>query len=292
MLENKNILLGVTGGIAAYKALELVRLLKKSGAQVHVIMTRAAQEFTGKISFEVLSENSMAQGVMVVPATANCVGKLAHGIADDALSTTLLAVTAPVLLCPSMNTRMYENPAVQKNLEILRNRGIHILEPDAGFLACKTTGKGRLPDPAVILDRFVGTLYANDLAGKRVLVSAGPTREPIDPVRYLTNHSSGKMGYAIARAAEQRGAKVTLVSGPVQIPAPHGVALVPVSTCEEMAGAMASHFDGSDIIIKENPWGKETAGTIFGGLCCRNQRHKSPCPCKNGKKEPGYDCCQ
>ncbi len=270
MLQNKGVLLGVTGGIAAYKALELVRLLKKNGASVHVVMTRSAQEFVGKLSFEVLSENpvltdlwtdaqsvvphidlaSMTQAAIVAPATANCVAKLAHGIADDALTTTLLAVTGPILVCPAMNTQMYENPAVQQNLDTLKNRGMFVLEPDAGFLACKAEGKGRLPDPAVILDRFCAALYPKDLAGKKILISAGPTRESIDPVRYLTNHSSGKMGYAIARAAEQRGARVTLVSGPVQIPAPHAVDMVPVCSCQEMAHAMTDHFDQAEIIIK------------------------------------------
>ncbi len=255
---------------SAYKALELVRLLKRAGAQVHVAMTRSAQEFVGKLSFEVLSEHSvltdlwtdsqsavphidlasMTQAAIVAPATANCAAKLAHGIADDALSTTLLAVTCPILLCPAMNTHMYENPAVQQNLETLKKRGIFVLEPDSGFLACKAEGKGRLPDPAVILDRFCAALYPKDLAGKKILISAGPTRESIDPVRYLTNHSSGKMGYAIARAAEQRGARVTLVSGPVQIPCPQAVELVSVCSCQEMADAMSDHFDQAEIIIK------------------------------------------
>ncbi len=270
MLKDKNVLLGVTGGIAAYKALELVRLLKRAGADVHVVMTRAALEFVGKMSFEVLSENpvltdlwdsantgvphidlaSRAQVAVIAPATANCAAKLAHGIADDALTTTFLAVTCPVLICPSMNTNMLENPATQNNLAILQEQGMEVLDPDSGFLACKVTGKGKLPDPAVIFDRLDALLYPKDLVGKRVLVSAGPTRESIDPVRYLTNHSSGKMGYAIARAAEKRGADVTLVSGVVQIPPPNAVNLVQVGSCREMAKAMEGHFDQADIIIK------------------------------------------
>ncbi len=270
MFENKNVLLGVTGGIAAYKALELLRLFKKAGADVHVVMTEAALKFVGKLSFEVLSENPVitdlwdngtssvphidlaanADIAVIAPATANSLAKLAHGIADDALSSTFLALTCPVLVCPSMNTHMYENPAMQDNLSILQDRGIHVLAPDSGFLACKVTGKGKLPDPAVIFDRTQALLYPKDLEGKRILVSAGPTRESIDPVRYLTNHSSGKMGYAIARASEQRGGQVTLVSGPVQIPPPQGVEILPVESCREMADAMGANFDRSDIIIK------------------------------------------
>ncbi len=242
-LQNKNILLGVSGGIAAYKSVELLRLLKKAGADVNVIMTDSAQKFVGKTTFEVLSENSVlsdlfldtqssvkhielaagADAAIIAPATANTIAKFAHGLADDALSTTLLAVTCPVMVCPSMNTDMYQNIRVQRNLDILEKDGWVILDPDSGILACKTVGAGRLPDPWFIFDRVEAMLVKKDLKGKNILVSAGPTVEPLDPVRFISNHSSGKMGYSIARAAERRGGMVTLVSGPVSLDAPVAV---------------------------------------------------------------------
>ena len=269
-LQNKNILLGVTGGIAAYKAVELLRLFKKAGAGVNVLMTDSAQKFVGKTTFEVLSENPVlsdlffdtessvkhielatrADAVIIAPATANTIAKLAHGIADDALSTTLLAVTCPVLICPSMNTDMYQNIRVQRNLDILEMDGWHILDPDSGVLACKTVGAGRLPDPWFIFDRVGAMLVKKDLKDKKILISAGPTVEPLDPVRFISNHSSGKMGYAIARAAEKRGGLVTLVSGPVNIDPPVGVECIDVQTCEEMAMQMLANLDQADIIIK------------------------------------------
>ncbi len=270
MLKNKNIILGVTGGIAAYKAVEILRLLKKANANVTVIMTDSAQEFVGKTTFEVLSENSVlsdlfldtessvkhidlavnADAVVIAPATANCIAKFAYGIADDALSTTLLAVTCPVMICPAMNSDMYQNIRVQRNLDILEEDGWHILDPDSGVLACKTTGPGRLPDPWFVFDRFVSMLVKKDLKDKKVLISAGPTVEAIDPVRYISNHSSGKMGYAIAKAAENRGAKVTLVSGPVSLDSPPEVERIDVESCEDMAKQMLKHLKESDIIIK------------------------------------------
>jgi phosphopantothenoylcysteine decarboxylase/phosphopantothenate--cysteine ligase len=269
-LCGKRILLGITGGIAAYKAVELLRLLKKAGAGVDVVMTEAALQFVGRTTCEVLSENpvitnlwtdsrtsvahidvaSSCDAAVIAPATANCIGKMAHAIADDALTTTLLAVTAPVMICPSMNTHMYENIRVQRNLDILEKDGMHILDPDAGALACKTTGAGRLPEPWFILDRIIHMLSPKDFAGRKVLVSAGPTLEPIDPVRYVSNHSSGKMGYAIARAAEMRGAQVTLVTGPVSLDPPVGVDTLQVQTCQDMADAMISQFPAADITIK------------------------------------------
>ncbi|MCD4718358.1 MAG: bifunctional phosphopantothenoylcysteine decarboxylase/phosphopantothenate--cysteine ligase CoaBC [Desulfobacula sp.] len=269
-LQNKNILLGVTGGIAAYKTVELLRLLKKAGANVNVIMTDSAQKFVGKTTFEVLSENPVlsdlffdtessvkhidlatrADAVIVAPATANILAKFAHGIADDALSTTMLAVTCPVIVCPSMNTNMYQNIRVQRNLDILEKDGWHILDPDSGALACKTVGAGRLPDPWFIFDRALAMLTKKDLSGKKILISAGPTVEAIDPVRFVSNHSSGKMGYAVAKAAEKRGAQVTLVSGPVTLESPVGVERFDVETCEEMADQMLANLDHSDIIIK------------------------------------------
>jgi len=269
-LQNTHILLGVTGGIAAYKSVELLRLLKKAGANVHVAMTDAALEFVGKTTFEVLSENPVLTNLwkdthgsvthidiatsidaaLIAPATANFIGKLAQAIADDALSTTMLAVTAPVMICPSMNSDMYQNIRVQRNLDILEQDGVHIIDPDAGVLACKTVGTGRLPEPWFILDRLIALLTRKDLLGRQVLITAGPTVEAIDPVRYISNHSSGKMGYAIARAAERRGARVILVSGPVHLDPPVGVEVIPVESCDEMARAVFSHLEASDIIIK------------------------------------------
>ena len=268
--KNLHILLGVTGGIAAYKSVELLRLMKKAGANVHVAMSRAAMEFVGKTTFEVLSENPVltdlwedthssvthidiatsVDAVIVAPATANFIGKFAHGIADDALLTTMLAVTTPIMICPSMNTDMYQNIRVQRNLDILEQDGVHILDPDDGVLACKTVGTGRLPEPWFIFDRLDALLTQKDLAGKKILLTAGPTVEAIDPVRYVSNHSSGKMGYAVARAAERRGASVTLVSGPVSFDPPVGVEFIPVESCDEMADAVFSHLGAADIIIK------------------------------------------
>ncbi len=268
--EGKHILLGVTGGIAAYKSVELLRLFKKAGADVTVSMTEAATRFVGKTTFEVLSENQVLCNLwtdtqssvthidvaarsdlaVVAPATANCIGKLAHGIADDALTTTMLALTCPVVICPSMNTDMYQNMRVQNNLDILEKSGMAIIDPDSGALACKTVGAGRLPEPWFIFDRVCSLLTKKDLRGKKELVSAGPTLESIDPVRYISNHSSGKMGYAIARAAEQRGALVTLVSGPVSLETPVGVDRITVESCDQMADAMLSNLERADVIIK------------------------------------------
>ncbi len=267
--KGKNIILGVCGGIAAYKAVELLRLLKKAGADVRVVMTESALEFVGELTFRVLSENDVCTGlfntdissvrhiewandadaVVIAPATANIIGKLANGIADDALSTMMLAVTSPVMICPSMNSNMYENLSVQRNLDILENDGMFILEPGSGELACKTTGTGRLPEPAMIFDRLEKLFVKKDLKGKKVLVSAGPTREAIDPVRYISNHSSGKMGYAVARSAELRGADVCLVSGPVAIDPPFGVDLIKIETADEMAREILDRMDDFDIII-------------------------------------------
>jgi len=268
--ENKNILVGVCGGIAAYKACELVRLLKKQGANVFVIMTKSAQYFVGKTTFQVLSEQkvltdlfeedslgiqhielaSNADAVIIAPATANIIAKLANGIADDALSTTMLAVKAPVMICPAMNSDMYENLRVQNNLDILTNDGFYVLEPDFGELACKVTGPGRLPDPQYIVDRLDSFLTVKDLKDKNILISAGPTLEAIDPVRYISNHSSGKMGYQIAIAAEKRGGKVTLVSGPVALAPPSNVEMINIESCDQMAEKMLERAKTADIIIK------------------------------------------
>lgn len=271
VLFEKNIVLGVCGGIAAYKSVELLRGLVKLGARVRVIMTRSAARFVGPMTFEVLSENPVcldlfeatddaairhiawadaAHAVVVAPATANMVAKLAHGVADDALSTFMLAVTCPVMICPSMNSNMFEHPANRRNLKQLEADGCRIMAPGEGELACKTTGPGRLPEPAEIVDRLISFLTPDDLAGKQVLVTAGPTREAIDPVRFISNPSSGKMGYAVARAAENRGARVTLISGPVALPTPLNVETVSVTTVDEMARAVFDRLDLADVIVK------------------------------------------
>jgi phosphopantothenoylcysteine decarboxylase/phosphopantothenate--cysteine ligase len=271
-IHNRNIVLGVCGGIAAYKSAELVRLLVKAGASVRVIMTRHAGEFVGPMTFEALSGTPVcadlfqrngsdaairhiewaqdAHAVVVAPATANIIAKYAAGIADDALSTFLLAAACPVIICPSMNTNMYLSAPVQRNLETLRKDGRAVLDPGSGELACGTVGPGRLPEPPEILDRLTACLTPKDLAGKRVLVTAGPTREAIDPVRFISNPSSGKMGYAIARAAEYRGAEVTLVSGPVHLSAPVNVRTIRVTTAGEMADAVFKAAEQAHIIIK------------------------------------------
>lgn len=270
-LKGRRIVLGVCGGIAAYKSAELLRLLVKNGASVQVVMTTNACRFIAPLTLEVLSQQKVccslfdphesaaiqhiewaqaADAVVVAPATANVIGKLAHGIADDALTTFMLAVTSPVMLCPSMNSNMYASEPVQSNLEILSRYGYTILAPEAGELACGTTGPGRLPEPAYILDRLIRLLTPKDFSGKRVLVTAGPTRETIDPVRFISNPSSGKMGYALARAAEMRGAEVTLVSGPVSLAPPFHVRTVAVTSAAEMATAVLDRLDQVDIVIK------------------------------------------
>jgi phosphopantothenoylcysteine decarboxylase/phosphopantothenate--cysteine ligase len=271
IIDKKNIVLGVSGGIAAYKSVELLRLFIKEGANVRVIMTKNAQEFVGPLTFEALSGRAVctdlfeksddasirhidwaqqADIAVIAPATANIVGKLANGIADDALSTFMMAVTCPVILCPSMNTHMFESKAVQRNLEILRSDGYFVIDPDSGSLACGTTGPGRLPEPHDILDRTVFYLTPKDLKDKKILVTAGPTREPIDPVRFISNPSSGKMGFAVAKAAEYRGAKVTLITGPTNLLDPNNVAVIRVNTAKEMALAVFDNFEDYDIIIK------------------------------------------
>lgn len=270
-IPGKRIVLGVTGGIAAYKAAELVRLLIKEEALVRVLMTKNACRFVGPMTFEALSQQKVcrtlfetsdeaavqhihwaeeADAVVIAPATANCIGKLAAGIADDALSTFMLAVTSPVLICPAMNTNMYRSRQVQHNLGRLKSYGYDILEPGSGELACGTVGPGRLPDPAIIMDAVRSLFQPKDFLGRRVLITAGPTREPIDPVRFITNPSSGKMGYAIAKAAAMRGAEVTLISGPTALPPPLGVRLIQVTTAAEMASAVLDEMDAHQIIIK------------------------------------------
>jgi len=270
-MPGKRITLGVCGGIAAYKAAELVRLLVKEEALVRVIMTDNAGYFVGPMTFEALSQQKVCRtlfetsdeaaiqhihwaqesdAVVIAPATANIIGKLAGGIADDALSTFMLAVTCPVLICPAMNTNMYQSRQVQHNLERLKSYGYRVLEPGSGELACGTVGPGRLPDPVIILDAVRALFQPGDFCGRRVLITAGPTREAIDPVRFITNPSSGKMGYAIARVAAMRGAEVTLISGPTAIAPPADVRLIRVTSAAEMAEAVLAEMDGHHVVIK------------------------------------------
>lgn len=272
MLEGKTVVLGVSGGIAAYKIPNLASMLKKLHANVEVVMTANACNFITPTAFESLTGNKClvdtfdrnfqfqvehvalakrADLFLIAPATANVIAKIAHGIADDMLTTTFLACQAPKLVAPAMNTRMYENPVTQDNLEICRKYGMEILEPAQGYLACGDTGAGKMPEPADLLEHILQEIACRkDLSGKKILVTAGPTREEIDPVRYITNHSTGKMGYAIARAASRRGADVTLVSGPVELEAPLGVKLVPVVSAREMFEAVKAAAEEQDAIIK------------------------------------------
>jgi len=270
-LSGKTIVLGVTGGIAAYKAVELLRLLTKSGARVQVIMTRAATEFVAPLTFQTLSGNPVhlelfnliqeqeighisladrADLLLIAPATANVIGKIAHGIADDLLTTTVMATKAPVLLAPAMNVNMYRNPLYLENEARLRRHGYHFVDADSGELACGWEGSGRLAQPERIFDEACALLTPHDLAGETILVTAGPTREELDPVRYISNHSSGKMGYALARAARHRGARVILVSGPTALAAPDGVELVPVESAREMHGAVMERVADCSVVIK------------------------------------------
>src|SRR5579871_1356589 len=264
------ILLGVGGGIAAYKSAELARLLVERGHEVQVIMTAAAQEFVRPLTFAALTgrkvltdlfaiENaiehiSVAQEhelLVIAPATAGLMAKLANGLADDFLSTLYLAFTGPVVVAPAMNVNMWEHPATQKNLETLRQRGLRIVGPDAGYLACGMTGAGRLVDPEAIAEAVDREIQARrDLEGETVLLTAGPTQEPLDPVRYITNRSSGKMGYALAEAAAARGARVILISGPVHLPPPRGVTLIGVRTAAEMRDQVFAHLAPAGIVIK------------------------------------------
>ncbi len=271
MLKNKEIVLGVCGGIAAYKAVAFTRSLVKAGSRVRVAMTQSAKQFVGPLTFEALSGNPVwtrmfdrraggafphiawaesANAVVIIPATGNIIGKIAHGIADDPLTTLLLAVTAPVLVCPSMNVRMYENARVQKNMAVLREEGMHLVEATSGALACGDEGIGRLADLETILERLMGILSVQDLSGTHVLVTAGPTREFMDPVRFVSNPSSGKMGYALARVAKRRGADVVLVSGPTCLSPPEGVEFVDVQSAREMYDVVMGRVEHRSIVIK------------------------------------------
>ena len=269
-MKDKKVIVSVTGGIAAYKAAELVRLLVKAGAHTTVAMTANATKFVTPLTFEALSENKVAWDmydhgtapmdhiywgqdanlIIIAPATANFIAKLAHGIGDDFLSTMILAATARVLVCPSMNSQMFLNPAVRDNTRILKERGYSLMDPGEGELACRTEGPGRLPEPEDILEQAKILLSEQDLSGLKILVTAGATLESLDPVRYLTNRSSGKMGYALARAARQRGAEVTLISGPSSLRPPIDVTFYGIKTTEEMKRVVLDHRQRCNVIIK------------------------------------------
>lgn len=272
MLAGKTVLLCVSGSIAAYKIAYLASALKKLKADVHVLMTRNATNFINPITFETLTGNkclvdtfdrnfefsvehvSLAKAadvVLVAPASANVIAKLAHGLADDMLTTTVLACTCKKIISPAMNTRMFENPITQDNLKICEHYGMEVISPASGYLACGDTGAGKMPEPEVLLQYILKEVqYEKDLKGKKIFVTAGPTREAIDPVRYITNHSTGKMGYAIAKTAALRGADVTLVSGPAEVEPPMFVNFVPVVTAKDMFEAVTSRSDEMDAVIK------------------------------------------
>lgn len=271
-MNNKCVVIGVSGGVAVYKALEVISRLRKKDIEVRVIMTESAQKFVTPLSFQSLSQNMVttdmfdepkaweiqhislakkADLMLVLPATANIIGKVSNGIADDMLSTTIMATKAPVVFAPAMNTNMYENPIVQNNIEKLKSFGYEFIEPASGRLACGDVGAGKLADVEDIYEFVLKTLYkTSDLEGKKVLITAGPTISPIDPVRFITNRSTGKMGYAIAEEARNRGAEVTLISGPTNIKPPYGVKIIKISTNEEMKNEVLKYFDETDIVIK------------------------------------------
>ena len=284
MLKGKTVLLGVTGGIAAYKIANLASALVKLHADVNVIMTQNATNFINPITFESLTGNKcivdtfdrnfkftvehialaeLADVFMMAPASANVIGKIANGIADDMLTTTFMACKKKKILAPAMNSNMYENPIVQDNIKKLKDYGMEIIEPATGYLACGTTGSGKLPDEKILLEYILREVaYEKDLSGKTVLVTAGPTREAVEPVRFISNHSTGKMGYAIARCASLRGARVILVSGPVSIEPPLFAELVPVVSAEDMYNAVMKYKDDADIIIKSAAVADYTPVTI------------------------------
>lgn len=269
-LAGKRVVVGMSGGIACYKACDVVRQLRQADAAVRVVMTRGAREFVAPLTLQTLSGMRVATDtfdlteeseighirladsadvVLVAPATANVLAKMAHGIADDLLTTVMLATRAPIVLAPAMNVHMWEHPATRANVETLVARGARLVGPASGSLACGYEGAGRLAEPADVVDAVAAAITAQDLTGERVLVSAGPTREAIDPVRYLTNHSSGKMGYAIARVAQRRGAEVTLVTGPVALPPPPGVRVVAVESAAEMGRALRDEFLRATVLV-------------------------------------------
>lgn len=272
MKDKKCVVVGVSGGVAVYKALDVISRLRKKDVEVHVIMTKSATEFVTLLSFQSLSQNMVitdmfaepkaweiqhislakkADLMLIVPATANIIGKVANGIADDMLSTTIMATKAPVVFCPAMNTNMYENPIVQRNISLLKELGYEFIEPASGRLACGDEGKGKLQDTEIIAEETLRRLHSTkDLLGKKVVVTAGPTMVPIDPVRILTNRSSGKMGYSIAEEARDRGAEVVLISGPTSLRKPNGIKVIDIKTNEDMFNAIKNEFKDADIVIK------------------------------------------
>ncbi|EJT6500733.1 bifunctional phosphopantothenoylcysteine decarboxylase/phosphopantothenate--cysteine ligase CoaBC [Clostridium perfringens] len=272
MKDKKCVVVGVSGGVAVYKALDVISRLRKKDVEVHVIMTKSATEFVTPLSFQSLSQNMVitdmfaepkaweiqhislakkADLMLIVPATANIIGKVANGIADDMLSTTIMATKAPVAFCPAMNTNMYENPIVQRNISLLKELGYEFIEPASGRLACGDEGKGKLQDTEIIAEETLRRLHSTkDLLGKKVVVTAGPTMVPIDPVRILTNRSSGKMGYSIAEEARDRGAEVVLISGPTSLRKPNGIKVIDIKTNEDMFNAIKNEFKDADIVIK------------------------------------------
>lgn len=284
MLKDKTVLLGVTGSIAAYKIASLASMLVKQGAKVQVLMTENATNFINPITFETLTGRKClvdtfdrnfefsvehvsiakaADVVMIAPASANVIAKLAHGLADDMLTTTVLACRCKKIIAPAMNTNMYENPIVQDNLKVCERYGMEVITPATGYLACGDTGAGKMPEPEVLFEYIVREIaFGKDLAGKRVLVTAGPTRESIDPVRFITNRSTGKMGYAVARAAAYRGARVTLVTGPVNLKPPMFVDVVPVESAREMFEAVTSRSGEMDMIVKSAAVADYRPGTV------------------------------
>ncbi|MDM0550068.1 bifunctional phosphopantothenoylcysteine decarboxylase/phosphopantothenate--cysteine ligase CoaBC [Clostridium perfringens] len=272
MKDKKCVVVGVSGGVAVYKALDVISRIRKKDVEVHVIMTKSATEFVTPLSFQSLSQNMVitdmfaepkaweiqhislakkADLMLIVPATANIIGKVANGIADDMLSTTIMATKAPVVFCPAMNTNMYENPIVQRNISLLKELGYEFIEPASGRLACGDEGKGKLQDTEIIAEETLRRLHSTkDLLGKKVVVTAGPTIVPIDPVRILTNRSSGKMGYSIAEEARDRGAEVVLISGPTSLRKPNGIKVIDIKTNEDMFNAIKNEFKDADIVIK------------------------------------------
>jgi phosphopantothenoylcysteine decarboxylase/phosphopantothenate--cysteine ligase len=270
MVSGKRVLLGVTGSIAAYKAVDILRRLTEQGAEVRVVMTKNATRFISPLTFEALSgrpvlcdefqdwkRNSISHIdvsanldlALIAPATANVIGKVAAGIADDALTSTLMAVECPVVMAPAMNDRMYRNPVLRTNIQFLKEQGVRFIEPETGPLACGTAGQGRLADPASIIWEISSMFLPQDLAGITILVTAGPTREPIDKVRFISNPASGKMGYALAAAARDRGAAVVLISGPSHLPSPFGMKVIRVLTADDMYRAVMEHADAAQVII-------------------------------------------
>lgn len=271
MLKDKNIIVGVTGGIAAYKVVDLVSRLKKQNANVEVIMTENATKFVQPLTFQTMSSNKVhidmfeepknydvehislaekADLFLIAPGTANIIGKIANGIADDLLTTTIMATKSKVIFAPAMNTNMYLNPIVQKNINYLKELGYEFIQPGTGMLACQTYGPGRMAEPVDIIEYIINSLDDKDLLDKKILVTAGPTIEPLDPVRFISNHSSGKMGYSIAGAAQRRGAQVVLISGPTALEAPKGVRVININTTAEMFNAVEEEFDTCNVLIK------------------------------------------